>query len=136
MLNNKANFKTEEQWLTEWEIFFEMVQSNGFKTFPTKKNFARNGGYSYSSVLDTFKRFPDSKEVIKGQLADVLAEGMANKAWNATGVIFCLKNWCGWADKNETALTKNTLSEIASLEQADKLVKAYMEKRGLLTIKN
>ena len=89
---------------------------------------------NYRTIMRTFEKlYPTCTPTINSMLADVLAQGMVTGKWQSGSIIFCLKNWCGWADKRET--TNNTKNEkVVTKEEADKLIQKYMQRCSMKVI--
>ncbi|NLA61768.1 MAG: hypothetical protein GX857_00855 [Bacteroidales bacterium] len=128
-------FKTQDIWENQWEAFFQEVRDSDFKIFPTKTNFAKRIGTSYSTVMKTFVMYPESFVTINNMLADILVEGVALKYWQSGMIIFSMKNWCGWTDKRDTFNT-DTTKKLVSKEDFKEELLDYMQREGIKVLPN
>lgn len=128
-------FKTQDIWENQWEAFFQEVRDSDFKIFPTKTNFAKRIGTSYSTVMKTFVMYPESFVTINNMLADILVEGVALKYWQSGMIIFSMKNWCGWTDKRDTFNT-DTTKKLVSKEDFKEELLDYMQHEGIKVLPN
>lgn len=121
-------FDTPEDLIDSFTGFIEYVRLNDYGIYPTKANFARYMQITPRTVYNTVDRyFPEIKKTYIDMLSDCLTEGASVGKYDKTMTIFCLKNWCNWADKAENVNTeiKPTLTDKAT---ADKLIKEYADR--------
>lgn len=122
-------FNTSDDLLSTFYAFIEHVRLNDYAILPTKANFARYTEIDAKTVYNTLERyFPESKKTYQDMLADCLAEGASLGKYDKTMTIFCLKNWCNWADKQENVNTE-IKPKLADKATADKLIKQYTERQ-------
>lgn len=122
-------FSTPEDLIDSFTEFIEHIRLNDYSIYPTKSNFARYLQITARTVYNTVdKYFPEIKKTYIDMLSDCLTEGASVGKYDKTMTIFCLKNWCNWADKQENvnAEIKPTLTDKAT---ADKLIKEYTERK-------
>ena len=106
--------------------FTDWIKKNGFAEYPTKKNFSIWAGLSYETILNYInKTYGEKKSTYQEILADCLTEGVNAGAYDRQMSIFCLKNWCGWADRAETVTT--TKAEPVDKATADRLIRQYVD---------
>ena len=101
-------FKSGQEFLELFEEFLLVVKAFGFAQMPTRANFiywlatSKCIKCDYHTVRLTLNQYyPEIKSIYLEMLEDALAEGAALDKYKPNMIIFCLKNWCGWADKQE-----------------------------------
>lgn len=101
-------FKSGEEFISLFEEFLLFVKAINYEILPTRGNFIwylKEYKYfqcDYRTVYLTINQYyPEIKKIYIQMLEDVLSEGAALRHYNQIMTIFCLKNWCGWSDKNE-----------------------------------
>lgn len=125
---NPKIFQSPSDLIDAFNAFIDDVRDSDFETFPTKANFARFLGIDPKTVYNTiYKYFPEIKKEYMDVLADCLTEGATVGKWDKTMTIFCLKNWCSWADKAENVNTEIKPS-LTDKKTADRLIKEYTER--------
>ncbi|MBR5316031.1 MAG: hypothetical protein IKU44_04490 [Firmicutes bacterium] len=118
-------FNTADEYRECFINYLDIVKENGFKELPTKGNFANFAGIDKKTIYNTSNEyFPETKKDWQVALADCLAEGSAVGAYDKTITIFCLKNWCDWADKREEKVEQKTVT-LATKEEAKKALEDY-----------
>lgn len=121
-------FNTPDDLLDSFDDFLSYVRLTDFGIYPTKANFARYMQIDAKTVYNTVEKyFPEIKKRYIDMLSDCLTEGASVGKYDKTMTIFCLKNWCNWADKAENVNTeiKPALVDKAT---ADKLIKEYADR--------
>ena len=132
---NPRVFKDEDAYMNKFAEYCEYVKSNGFinpntdkPELPTKSNFAKYAGIDVRTVYNYgYKYFPETKKEWQIILADTLTEGAISGVYDKTMTIFCLKNWCDWADKTDNKVEQKKVS-VASPEEAREALKKYASK--------
>ena len=124
---NKADvyIKSPEHLMTLYIEFLKHIRDNEYSIYPTKVNLSSFIGISYSSLcryLSDYKS--DFKPLYDNILADILTEGVISGAYDRQMTMFCLKNWCGWADN--TKIETTTKQEPISKDKADKILNEYI----------
>ncbi len=118
-------FKSADDYRECFLDYLEDVKEKGFEELPTKGNFAKYAGIDRKTIYNTSKEyFPETKKDWQTALADCLAEGAAVGAYDKTITIFCLKNWCDWADKREEKVEQKQIT-LATKEEAQKALAEY-----------
>ena len=109
--------------------YLDYVVDNNFVELPTKGNFAKWAGIDRKTIYNTSKEyFPETKKDWQEALADCLTEGAAAGAYEKTITIFCLKNWCNWADKREEKVEQKQIT-LATKEEATKALEEYAKNK-------
>lgn len=122
-------FKNADDLLESFSDYIEHVRVTDFSEAPTRANFARWAGADKKTIYNTInKYFPQTKSTYSDMLADCLSEGAIAGVYDRTITIFCLKNWCNWADKTDNVNTE-IKPTLADKETADKLIKEYVERQ-------
>ncbi len=122
-------FKSPEDLIDSFYDFIEHIRMNEYSIYPTKSNFARYLQISARTVYNTVDRyFPEIKKTYIDMLSDCLTEGASLGKYEKGMTIFCLKNWCNWADKQENVNTE-IKPKLADKATADKLIKQYTERQ-------
>lgn len=122
-------FSTPEDLIDTFSDFIEHVRLNEYSIYPTKANFARYLQITPRTVYNTLEiYFPEIKKMYIDMLSDCLTEGASLGKYEKTMTIFCLKNWCNWADKQENVNTE-IKPKLADKATADKLIKQYTERQ-------
>lgn len=119
-------FKDADDLLQAFSDYIDHIRVADFSEVPTRANFATWTGADRKTIYNTINQyFPQTKSIYSDMLADCLSEGAISGVYDRTITIFCLKNWCNWADKaeNVNAEIKPTL---ADKDTADKLIKEYI----------
>lgn len=103
-------FQSGEEFLKLFSEFLLNIKAFGYVEMPTKSNFILWLHYNkgircdYWVINDTLNEYyPESKKIYLQMLEDTLSEGAALDKYKQVMIIFCLKNWCGWTDKQELA---------------------------------
>ena len=118
-------FKTADEYRECFLNYLDYVAENDFSELPTKGNFAKYAGIDRKTIYNTSKEyFPETKKDWQTALADCLTEGAAVGAYDKTITIFCLKNWCDWADKREEKVEQKQIT-LATKEEAKKALEDY-----------
>lgn len=121
-------FNTPDDLLDSFDDFLNYVRLTDFEVYPTKANFSRYMEIDAKTVYNTVEKyFPEIKKRYIDMLSDCLTEGASIGKYDKTMTIFCLKNWCNWADKTDNVNTeiRPTLTDKAT---ADKLIKEYADR--------
>lgn len=123
----KPAFESKEAFIRAFNQYMDDIALNGYNRLPTKTDFARCNKISHQTVYQYFNRMTDSeKKSWETALADTITEGVNAGKYNTTMSIFALKNWCNWADKQESKVEK-TEKKLASKEEAQEQLKKYSE---------
>lgn len=118
-------FKTADEYRECFLKYLDYVTEKDFIELPTKGNFAKWAGIDRKTIYNTTREyFPETKKDWQVALADCLAEGAAVGAYDKTITIFCLKNWCDWADKREEKVEQKQIT-LATKEEATKALEEY-----------
>lgn len=126
MVGQPRKIETGDGFIDTFNAFIDWIKGNGFLEYPTKRNFAAFVGVTYQTIYNYLnKTFADKTRVYADILADCLTEGVNVGAYDRQMSIFCLKNWCGWADRAETVTT--TKAEPVDKETADRLIRQYVD---------
>ena len=124
---NKADIyiKSPEHLMTLYIEFLKHIRDKDYSIYPTKVNLSEFIGMSYSSLCRYLNQFKDEfKPLYDNILADILTEGVIARAYDRQMTMFCLKNWCGWADN--TKIETTTKQEPISKDKADKILSEYI----------
>ena len=122
-------FKDATDLLDAFTDYIDHIRLTDFSEVPTRANFARWTGADRKTIYNTINNyFPQTKSTYSDMLADCLSEGAIAGVYDRTITIFCLKNWCNWADKTDNVNTE-IKPTLADKETADKLIKEYVERQ-------
>lgn len=123
----KPIFEDIEAFIDAFNDYMFNIADTGFERLPTRTDFARKYGIGPRTVYDYFHRLtPTQKRAWEETLSDIIAEGVNAGKYDRTMSIFALKNWCNWADKQESKVEK-TEKKLASKEEAQEQLKKYSE---------
>ena len=124
---NKADvyIKSPGHLMTLYIEFLKHIRANDYTIYPTKVNLSSFIGISYSSLCRYLSEYKSEfKPLYDNILADILTEGVIARAYDRQMTMFCLKNWCNWADN--TKIETTTKQEPISKDKADKILKEYV----------
>ena len=117
--------KSPEHLMTLYLAFLDYIRESKYTVYPTKVNFAQHIGINYNTLYNYLRDYKsDFKPLYDNILADILTEGVITGAYDRQMTMFCLKNWCGWADN--TKIETTTKQEPISKDKADKILKEYI----------
>ena len=125
LFKNKDNFF--EEILNYFDsIYYEQDEEDSRPETATFYGFYRymhdKTGCSYRTIRRCFDEYwTDIKKDFEEIRADLLVRGAAKGKYNPTIVIFALKNWCKWTDKQEVTtanIDDQTRNEVNSLVES------------------
>ncbi len=118
--------QTADEFISTFIAFSDWIKENEYKDYPTKLNFSKFAGISYTTIYNYLnKDFSCKSKEYQEILADTLTQGVNAGKYDRQMTIFCLKNWSGWADRSESVTTQK--AEPVTKEQADKLIQQYIK---------
>ena len=126
MTKQQPIIHSKQDLISRYTEFCEDIKQTGFRTVPTGTAFAAwlmakaEGALDRRAVSRILRRYePAAKAELDIIRSDTVAEGMLLGKYPLTAAVFCLKNWCGWADKQEVRSEANVnVSEaIAEVER-------------------
>jgi len=119
-----------DELMNLWAGYIDSIVNDDYKVYPTKSGFAKFIGCNYTTVYHSiYDYYNGTKKDFDGLLADTLANGVNAGMYNVTMTIFCLKNWCSWADKQEQTNVDGGKSEkLIDKEEAAEKLKEYAKK--------
>ena len=124
---NKADvyIKSPEHLMILYIEFLKHIRDNEYSIYPTKAHFSEFIGINYNTLFNYLRDYKaDFKPLYDNILADILTEGVITGAYDRQMTMFCLKNWCGWADN--TKIETTTKQEPISKDKADKILSEYI----------
>lgn len=122
-------FKDATDLLEAFTDYIDHIRLTDFSEVPTRANFARWTGADRKTIYNTINNyFPQTKSTYSDMLADCLSEGAIAGVYDRTITIFCLKNWCNWADKTDNINTE-IKPTLADKETTDRLIKEYVDRQ-------
>lgn len=114
------------EFINTFIAFTDWIKENEYKEYPTKLNFSKYTGLSYTTIFNYLnKDFTAKAKEYQAILADTLTQGVNAGKYDRQMTIFCLKNWSGWADRSESVTVSK--AEPVTKEQADALIRQYVE---------
>lgn len=120
-------YDSADDFLKAFTDFNDYVVDNDFDMLPTMRNFAKWAGIDQRTVYNyKDKYFPESKKDYQQILSDTLTEGAIVGKYDKTMTIFCLKNWCDWADKREDKV-EHKKTKLVTKAQAEEALKKYAD---------
>lgn len=120
-------FKSTEEFIKEFDTYMIDIVNNGFEKLPTKLDFAITKGISPSTVQREYNKLTENeKKEWQSALSDVITAGVNAGKYNTTMSIFALKNWCNWADKQESKVEK-TEKKLVSRSEAKEQLQKYSD---------
>jgi len=137
MAGQPKTFKSGEELIKLFESFCKDIKENGYAELPTqtaftwylKEHFKATDRKTIYSSLNRY--FPDIKKEFEQLQADTLITGAAKGKYKEASIIFALKNWCKWTDKQEIeSRNYNTIGDLDSLtpEERQKRIAELLEK--------
>jgi hypothetical protein len=123
--DNITYIKSPEHLAVLYRSFLDYIRESDYNVYPTKINLADYIGISYSTLMKYLNEYKaEFKPLYDGILSDILTEGVIAGAYDRQMTMFCLKNWCNWADNTRVETTAK--SEPVTKEKADKILKEYI----------
>lgn len=130
-------FESEEKFIELFTWYIEDVVAKGYDRLPTQTDFCRwlkpqGIDVNVRTVHRTITEYcPSVKRDMVTLISDTIATGGAMSKYRDAMAIFALKNWCGWADKQESIIT-NVGSAVEGMSMDDKMkrLQELREKQG------
>lgn len=101
-------FATGDEFMGLFSEFLLYVRSTNYEIMPTRSMFLwwlkeyKKKKIDFRTVYLTINEYyPEIKRFYDEMVAEALVEGSAKDQYKQNIVIFALKNWCGWSDKQE-----------------------------------
>lgn len=111
---------SEDEVIAKCEAFLKMVEKRDFDTVPTFSAFADYIKQPRADMHEWVRLHPVAARQMRDMVADTIAAGAMQKAYEARIATFALKNWCGWEEQPKKTATKS--KEVADEKKAaDKL---------------
>lgn len=111
---------SEDEVIKKCEAFLKRVENTDFSIVPTFSAFADYIKQSRADMHEWVRLHPVAARQMRDMVADTIAAGAMQKAYEARIATFALKNWCGWEEQPKKAATKS--KEVADEKKAaDKL---------------
>ena len=119
---------SKDDLISRYTEFCEDIKQSGFRTAPTGTAFAAwlmarsDGTLDRRAVNRVIRRYASAaKAELDTILSDTVAEGMLLGKYPLTAAVFCLKNWCGWADKQEVR-SESSVSVSETAAEVERMV--------------
>ncbi len=119
---------TGAQELTElWRLFCGEIVENKYTIVPTVTEFvqfvARRKAAEVEDVARAVERhFPDARQAVERMRADVVSQGSMLGKYQSTMSVLAIKNWCGWADKQDPAKGKTPAGIAEAAAEIERLM--------------
>jgi len=111
---------SEDEVIKKCEAFLKSVENTDFSVVPTFSAFADYIKQSRADMHEWVRLHPVAARQMRDMVADTIAAGAMQKAYEARIATFALKNWCGWEEQPKKTATKS--KEVADEKKAaDKL---------------
>jgi len=111
---------SEDEVIKKCEAFLKRVENTDFSIVPTFSAFADYIKQSRADMHEWVRLHPVAARQMRDMVADTIAAGAMQKAYEARIATFALKNWCGWEEQPKKTATKS--KEVADEKKAaDKL---------------
>lgn len=124
--DNTTYIKSPEHLAVLYRSFLDHIRESNYNIYPTKINLADYIGISYSTLMKYLNEYKaEFKLLYDGILSDILTEGVIKGAYDRQMTMFCLKNWCNWAENTRVETT--TKQEPITKEKADKILNEYIK---------
>lgn len=121
-------FKDEAEFIETFSKYIDCIRENNYDRLPTQTNFCRwmDEQGKHCARLTVYRTINEYCSNIKDEyvrlLSDALTEGATLGKYRDIMTIFCLKNWCNWADKQEQTVT-NVIKPGEDMTMEDKAAK-------------
>jgi hypothetical protein len=133
-------FESGEELIRLFTDFCKDIKDNDYDEVPTRTAFASYLGEHFKptdkrTVYNALNEyFPHVKNDFLEILSDTLVAGAAKGKYKEAIVIFALKNWCKWTDKQEnvnTNLNANESLDDLTPEERQKRIAELLEKGNI-----
>ena len=115
---------SENEVISKCESFLKMVEGNGFSIVPTFSAFADYIKQPRADMHEWIRLHPVAGRQMRDMVADTIAAGAMQKAYESRIAAFALKNWCGWEEQPTKQASKS--KEVADEKKAANKLKEYM----------
>ncbi len=110
-----------------WREFCAQIVEDGYTITPTVTEFirfiARLRGAEETAVAGAVEAlFPDARAAIERIRADVVSQGTMLGKYQSTMSVLAIKNWCGWADKQDPARGKTPAGIAEAAAEIERLM--------------
>lgn len=116
------------EMLEKLETFLKYVESGDeekkpFSIVPTFSAFADYIGASRADMHEWLRCRPTEGKQMRNMVADTIASGSMQKAYEPRMAAFALKNWCGWEEAPQKKDSKG--KEVADEKKAGEMLEEY-----------
>lgn len=123
----KAPVAGPEELTELWRLFCADIVENRYATVPTVTEFvgfvARLRETGTKEVAAAVERhFPEARQAVEQMRADVVSQGSMLGKYQSTMSVLAIKNWCGWADKQDPARGKTPAGIAAAAAEIERLM--------------
>ncbi len=110
-----------------WRLFCGEIVENKYVTVPTVTEFVRFVARCRQAPEEDVARaverhFPAAREAVERMRADVLSQGSMLGKYQSTMSTLAIKNWCGWADKQDPTKGKTPAGIAAAAAEIERLM--------------
>lgn len=130
-------FESDDEIIKLYCQFCDEVEKGGYDKLPTMSAFAKwlqENGFSADrrTVYRTLNVYnPGAKDEVNAIFADFCITGAALSKYQASSIIFGLKNWVRWSDRQDVDVKASTT--INGLSEADKkIIENIAKKLGVV----
>lgn len=115
---------TESEVIGKCEDFLKKVEQGDFDIVPTFSAFADYIKQSRADMHEWVRLHPVAAHQMRDMVADTIAAGAMQKAYESRIATFALKNWCGWEEQPKKKDSKS--KDVADETKAATKLEEYM----------
>lgn len=127
MAKQRSPVSSAKDLVVRWRQFCTAIVEEGYVIAPTITEFirfvVRQTGATEEAVAAAVERhLPRVRQEVESIRGDVLSQGTMLGKYQSTMSVLAVKNWCGWADKQEAAKGRDPVGLAEAAAQIERLL--------------
>lgn len=118
-------FQSADDLIAAQLDYLDYITSINYQEYPTKIGMAKFSSCDVKTIYNCLHRyFPEIGNIWKENTEQCLVNGVNAGVYHPSFTIFVLKNWCGWAERQENI--SKEIPKIASREELTEALENYL----------
>ncbi len=128
MARQRAPIGSPQELVSLWRQFCANVVENGYAIAPTQTEFIRYVAQHRDAPEETVaaaveRHLPAVHRTVESIRGDVVSQGSMLGKYQSTMSVLAVKNWCGWADKQDSNRGREPAGLAEAAAQIERLIR-------------